>query len=397
VTTSADYTGPVDVCIGYGGADYTGLTPRLFRLNGGVWSDVTTRLDPSSQTVCGRVTSLSPFVVFGDEPPTVSLPAGITVDARAPGGAIVDFSASATDGADPAPALTCAPEADTTFPIGDTTVTCTAADNAGNTATGSFVVHVRGAAEQLDRLIALVRGAGLDKPLADDLLRRLNSAVTDLGKPAKCARDLDRFRARAFKELGKGNSSLTVTTAGRLLAATTIERALGRLDADSPVPLAEHDTLGLFDAINGMSLAPGYADDLRDRAAAVGVAWHRAAPPAPTSRSMALHGRSRAIRAGTASSPSPRPRHCRPPSRRSRTILDSECPGRTLTRRPSSEGLRLFRPRRIGVGLRRNDVAPGPIPPREHGLGRRVDLDLQRVSGCDVWSDVLFAPLFEAA
>ena len=47
------------------------------------------------------------------------------------------------------------------FPIGTTTVQCTAADPAGNRSTGSFTVTVKGAAEQLSDLRAgAERGAG---------------------------------------------------------------------------------------------------------------------------------------------------------------------------------------------------------------------------------------------
>ena len=90
--------------------------------------------------------------------PTLQVPAGVVVDATSPTGATVGFSVSATDSVDPAPAVTCTPASGTLFPIGDTTVTCTATDASGNVATASFVVHVRGAAEQLANLAAAVTG-----------------------------------------------------------------------------------------------------------------------------------------------------------------------------------------------------------------------------------------------
>jgi hypothetical protein len=59
-------------------------------------------------------------------------------------GAIVDYLAlvSATDAVDPAPALSCTPPSGSTFPVGTTSVTCTATDAAGNSATASFDVTV---------------------------------------------------------------------------------------------------------------------------------------------------------------------------------------------------------------------------------------------------------------
>lgn len=76
-------------------------------------------------------------------PPVLSLPADITVAATGPAGAAVTFTASATDTVSGALTPTCAPASDSTFPIGATTVNCSATDQAQNTARGSFTVTVR--------------------------------------------------------------------------------------------------------------------------------------------------------------------------------------------------------------------------------------------------------------
>jgi hypothetical protein len=86
-------------------------------------------------------------------PPAITVPAKVTVDATGPKGAPVAYSASAKDDHDQSPNLACTPASGTVFPIGDTTVACKATDAAGNTATARFVVHVRGASEQIVRLI----------------------------------------------------------------------------------------------------------------------------------------------------------------------------------------------------------------------------------------------------
>jgi hypothetical protein len=57
-------------------------------------------------------------------------------------GATVDYAASATDEVDGPIAPSCSPASGTTFPIGATTVTCTATDAHGNAASGSFNVLV---------------------------------------------------------------------------------------------------------------------------------------------------------------------------------------------------------------------------------------------------------------
>jgi HYR domain len=59
------------------------------------------------------------------------------------------------------------PPSGSTFPIGDTEVTCTASDASGNRAIVTFTIHVQGAAEQLDDLGSTVIGVGRGTSLAD--------------------------------------------------------------------------------------------------------------------------------------------------------------------------------------------------------------------------------------
>ncbi|HKC82839.1 MAG TPA: HYR domain-containing protein, partial [bacterium] len=84
-----------------------------------------------------------------------------------PSGAVVTYSVSATDPDDAVASLACVPASGSTFPIGTTTVTCTATDTHGNTSSASFTVDVKGAAEQLAALAAAVTGVGPGTSLAD--------------------------------------------------------------------------------------------------------------------------------------------------------------------------------------------------------------------------------------
>jgi hypothetical protein len=94
-------------------------------------------------------------LVFPDTTaPVLTVPASFAVDATAPAGATVTFSATATDNSGAIPTVTCTPASGSVFAIGNTTVTCTATDLSGNSATSSFVVTVRGVPEQTARLIA---------------------------------------------------------------------------------------------------------------------------------------------------------------------------------------------------------------------------------------------------
>jgi hypothetical protein len=90
--------------------------------------------------------------------------AGHAVD---PTGVAVAFTASAIDAVDGDVPVACSPASGSVFPIGTTTVNCSATDAAGNSASASFVVHVKGATEQLADLEVAVAGIGAGTSLAD--------------------------------------------------------------------------------------------------------------------------------------------------------------------------------------------------------------------------------------
>lgn len=78
--------------------------------------------------------------------PVLSVPSDISATATGPGGAVINYSASATDNLDPSVSTSCAPASGSTFGLGTTTVNCSATDEAGNTNSGSFLVVVTASA-----------------------------------------------------------------------------------------------------------------------------------------------------------------------------------------------------------------------------------------------------------
>ncbi|MDI9548942.1 MAG: HYR domain-containing protein, partial [Chloroflexota bacterium] len=78
--------------------------------------------------------------------PVLNLPDDIAVETDNPDGVEVEFTATATDAVDGAVPVTCVPASGSVFPVGETTVNCTAVDAAGNPAQGSFKVTVTDAA-----------------------------------------------------------------------------------------------------------------------------------------------------------------------------------------------------------------------------------------------------------
>ena len=77
-----------------------------------------------------------------DTAPVVSVPADIIEETTSGAGAEVNFSASADDDVDGPVSASCTPTSGSTFPLGDTTVRCTANDQAGNECAASFPVSV---------------------------------------------------------------------------------------------------------------------------------------------------------------------------------------------------------------------------------------------------------------
>ncbi len=77
-------------------------------------------------------------------PPVLTVPdASVVVEATSPLGAAADFSVSATDVEDdPDPSPTCSHTSGSTFPVGDTTVTCSVVDSGGLDDTEAFTVRV---------------------------------------------------------------------------------------------------------------------------------------------------------------------------------------------------------------------------------------------------------------
>jgi hypothetical protein len=104
-----------------------------------------------------RVETTFTATVVDTTAPVLSLPANRTVQATSTKGAAVTYAASATDLVDGAIAPTCSPASGADFPIGTTTVTCTARDARGNQSSGSFAVTVT-PFPQADLVVSTVTG-----------------------------------------------------------------------------------------------------------------------------------------------------------------------------------------------------------------------------------------------
>jgi uncharacterized delta-60 repeat protein len=157
-------------------------------------------------------------------PPVLVVPPPLAVDATTPAGAVVTYVVSASDDQDPAPIVACMPASGTTFAIGDTLVTCLATDNAGNSQSAAFNVHVKGAGEQLAELEQAVSGVGPGQSLAAKV--RQARSLLSRGDAAGTARVLRAFVAEVNAQSGK---SLDASQAASLVAtAKRIAAVLGQ-------------------------------------------------------------------------------------------------------------------------------------------------------------------------
>jgi HYR domain-containing protein len=113
--------------------------------SGSTFPVATTTVNCSASDTHGNTASGSftiTVTALDTTPPVLSLPANMTVAATSASGAVVNYSASASDAVDGSRPVTCSPASGSTFPVATTTVNCSATDTKGNAASGSFTVTV---------------------------------------------------------------------------------------------------------------------------------------------------------------------------------------------------------------------------------------------------------------
>lgn len=119
------------------------LTATCTPISGSTFAMGTTTVNCSAIDLNNNTANGSFTVTVQDTTaPTLNVPANISVEATSAAGNVVTFSASASDLVAGSVPATCIPASGSTFPVGTTSVTCSATDNNSNTATGSFNVAV---------------------------------------------------------------------------------------------------------------------------------------------------------------------------------------------------------------------------------------------------------------
>jgi len=109
-------------------------------------TDTTTPTDTTSTdatTTDATTTDVTTTTTVDNPPSFANVPSGLTVEANGPSGSAVNYTApTASDDTDGPRPVSCTPGPGSTFPLGSTSVTCTATDLAGHQAQASFTVAV---------------------------------------------------------------------------------------------------------------------------------------------------------------------------------------------------------------------------------------------------------------
>ena len=185
----------------------------------------TTTVNCSAHDAAGNVGTASFTVTVQDTtPPTLHLPAPITVTANANCTAVVTYAATATDIVDVTDAVVCAPASGSTFVLGTTTVNCSSTDAHGNTAHGSFTVTVNDTTPPTVTSIS-----ASPQNLWPDNHRMVNVTVTvaatDNCDAAPVSRIVSVSSNQAINGPGDGNTNPDYVITGNLTVQLRAERA----------------------------------------------------------------------------------------------------------------------------------------------------------------------------
>lgn len=140
---TAEATSAAGAAVSYTVTATDNATINCAPASGSTFALGTTAVNCTATAVTGTTSGSFNVTVRDTTPPALNLPANITAEATGPNGAAVTYSATATDLVDGPRPVTCDHASGSTFPLGTTTVQCTATDTHNNTAHGSFTVLVQ--------------------------------------------------------------------------------------------------------------------------------------------------------------------------------------------------------------------------------------------------------------
>ena len=156
-------------------------------------------------------------------PPVLTLPANITAEATSASGAVVTYTATAIDDFDGPVPVTCTPASGSTFPLGTTTVQCSAQDAAGNVAHGSFTVTVQDTTPPT--IVSITASPNTIWPPNHQMVDvTITVIATDLVDPAPTSHIVSVSSNEADNGNGDGNTTQDFVITGALTLQLRSER-----------------------------------------------------------------------------------------------------------------------------------------------------------------------------
>ena len=218
---AVSYTPPAwhDAVSGDGTAACSPVSGTLFALGD-------TLITCTGADAAGNLASSTFIVTVRDTtPPALYLPAPISIHSNA--GASVSFAATATDIVDLTDEVTCSPASGSTFPLGSTTVNCSAKDRHGNTSTGAFSVTVSASNNPPVCAAAVAVPASLWPP-NHKLVKITIGGVTDPDGGVPSFKVLSIFQDEPTNGGGDGNTAIDGNGVGTSQASVRAERSGNR-------------------------------------------------------------------------------------------------------------------------------------------------------------------------
>ncbi len=202
----------------------------------------TTTVNCTATASTGTTTGSFTVTVVDTTPPTLTLPGTITAEATGPSGAAVTFTVSANDLVDGSRPVTCDHLSGSTFPLGSTTVQCTATDTHNNTAHGSFTVFVQ---DTTPPTIVSVTASPNNLWPPDHTMHDITVTViaTDLVDPAPTSTIVSVSSNQADNGNGDGNTTVDWVITGPLTVQLRAERD-GSTDRVYTITIATTDFSG---------------------------------------------------------------------------------------------------------------------------------------------------------
>jgi len=203
------------------------VTPICAPASGLTFTIGATTVSCTATDTHGNTTTATFSVTVQDTtPPVFSVPDSVVAEASSVSGAIVSYTATATDEVDGNVPPSCTPASGSIFAIGATIVNCTATDTHGNTGSAAFTVKVEDTTAPT--IMSVVPSVKMLWPASHQMVPvQIVASVTDRVTPVPACRISDVRSNEPINGLGDGDTAPDWSVSGELTVNLRAERAGG--------------------------------------------------------------------------------------------------------------------------------------------------------------------------